>query len=88
MRLKLKLDGNENLLNYAFNNNETDETYSIRIEINDDLASMDVNGENVLSTFFDPQEIDRSGRIGLYKKWFIGEISFSNIQIKTPSNGD
>jgi len=80
-------DGDENLLNYAFYDNNTDEVYSIRIKINDDLAIMNVNGEDVLSTIFDKQEIDRSGRIGLFKKWFVGEITFSNIQVKA-SNGN
>jgi len=81
-------DGDENLLNYAFNDNETDEVYSVRIEINDDLAIMNVNGEDVLSTIFDKQEIDRSGRIGLFKKWFIGEITFSDIQVKTSNENN
>lgn len=81
-------DGDENLVNYAFNNNETDEVYSVRIDIKDDLASMDVNGENVLSSFFDKQEIDRTGRIGLFKQWLVGEITFSNIQVKTPNGED
>lgn len=80
-------EGDENRLNYVFNDNDTDEVYSVRIEINDDLAIMNVNGEDVLSTIFDRQEIDRSGRIGLFKKWFIGELTFSNIQVKT-SNGN
>jgi hypothetical protein len=57
------------------NNNETDEVYSVTIEI-------------VFSSFFDTEEIDRSGRIGLFKNWSIGEITFSNIQIKTPGDGD
>jgi len=77
----------ENLLNYAFNDNDTGEVYSVRIEIIDDLAIMDVNGENVLSTIFDTQEIDRTGRIGLFKKWLVGEITFSNIKIKTSNDG-
>jgi hypothetical protein len=57
--------------------------YSVTIEITDDIASMYVNGEKVFSSFFDTQEIDRSGRVGLLKKWFDPEITFSNIQIKT-----
>jgi hypothetical protein len=57
--------------------------YSVTIEITDDIASMYVNGEKVFSSFFDMQEIDRSGRVGLLKKWFDPEITFSNIQIKT-----
>ena len=81
-------EGDENLLNYAFNDNDTDEVYSVRIDISDDLAIMNVNGEDVLSTIFDKQEIDRSGRIGLFKKWFVGEITFSNIQVNTSNENN
>lgn len=72
----------ENFITYVFNDNDTDEVYHLIIEIKDDIASMDVNGERVFSTFFDTQEINHSGRIGLFKKWFIGEITFSNIQVE------
>jgi hypothetical protein len=68
--------------------NKSDKVYSVTIEIIGDLASMYVNGEKVLSTFFDTEEIDRSGRIGLFRNWAEGEIKFSNIQIKTPGDGD
>jgi alpha-glucoside transport system substrate-binding protein len=78
----------ENLLAFVDHNNDTDEVYSIKIEIVDDLANMYINGELALSSFFDPQEINRSGRIGLYKKWFVGETIFSNLKIKTPDVGD
>jgi hypothetical protein len=49
---------------------------------------MYVNGEEVLSSFFDTEEIDRSGRIALYRVWAEGEITFSNIQVKTLNNGE
>jgi len=81
-------DEDENNLAFNFRDNESDKVYSVTVEIIDDLASMYVNGEKVFSSFFDTEEIDRSGRIGLYKKWFVGEITFSNIQIKTPTDGD
>jgi hypothetical protein len=68
--------------------NDSDKVYSVTIEIIDDLASMYANGEKVLTSFFDTEEIDRSGRIGLLRNWFEGEITFSNIQIKTPGDGD
>jgi len=32
---------------------------------------MYVDGEKVLSTFFDPEEISPGGRIGLFKYWII-----------------
>jgi hypothetical protein len=54
----------------------------------DDLASMSVNGEKVLSAFFDPEEITPSGRIGLFKYWLDGEITFSNIQVKLSSGAE
>jgi hypothetical protein len=60
-----------------------DNIYSVTIEIVDDVASMVVNGDEVFSSFFDPGEIADSGRVGLLKKWFDQEITFSNIQIKT-----
>jgi hypothetical protein len=81
-------DEDENHLAFNFRDNNSDQVYSVTIEIVDDLASMYVNGEKVFSSFFDTEEIDRSGRIGLYKKWFVGEITFSNIQIKTPGDRD
>ena len=58
--------------------------YSVTIEIIDNTANMYVNGDKVLSSFFDTQEIDQSGRIGLLKKWFDPEVTFSNIRIRTP----
>lgn len=57
--------------------------YSLSIEIIDDLAILYVNGENVLSAVFDTQKIDRVGRIGLFTYWSDGEITFSNIEVKT-----
>jgi hypothetical protein len=68
--------------------NNSNKVYSVTIEITGDLARMYVNGEKVLSTFFDTEEIDRSGRIGLFRNWSEGGITFSNIQIKTPGDGD
>ena len=78
----------EEYLAYILHDNPSEKVYSVRVEILDDMASMYVNGEQVLSSFFDTEEIDRSGRIGLFKYWSDGEITFSNIQIKTPSDGD
>ena len=76
----------EDFLAYINHNNDTDELYMLKIEITDDLANMYVDDELVLSSFFDPQEIDRKGRIGLFKPWYIGELIFSNIQISTNSD--
>jgi hypothetical protein len=47
---------------------------------------MCVNGEQVLTAFFDSDEIDRSGRIGLHRGWAGARITFSNIKIKTRSS--
>jgi regulation of enolase protein 1 (concanavalin A-like superfamily) len=76
----------ENSLTFNFGDNNSDKVYSIIIEIIDDIASMYVNGEKVLSSFFHTEEIDRSGRVGLFRNWAVGEITFSNIQIKTRSS--
>ena len=65
--------------------NKTERVYSVTIEISEDLSIMYVNGEEVLSSFFDLEEIDRSGRIGLFRNWGEGEITFSNIQVKMPA---
>jgi hypothetical protein len=62
--------------------------YSVTIEIIDDVASMYVNGERVFSTFFDTEGINRGGRVGLLKKWFDPEITFSNVQIKALGDED
>jgi hypothetical protein len=79
----------ENFLAYSPSNIEfTDEIHSVMIEVIDDVASMYVDGEKVISTFFDTEEIDRDGRIGLHKPWVGSEITFSNISIRTPSDED
>ena len=63
--------------------NDSDKVYSVRIEIHDDIATMFIDGKKVFSTFFDTEEIDRSGKIGLYRNWAKGEITFANVQIRT-----
>jgi regulation of enolase protein 1 (concanavalin A-like superfamily) len=62
-------------------------TYSITIEIIDDIASMYVDGVKVVSAFI-PSETHRSGRIALAKWWESYEITYSNIRIKTYINGE
>jgi hypothetical protein len=61
--------------------------YSVTIEIIDDTANMYVDEDKVLSSIFDMKEIDRSGRIGLLKKWFDPEVTFTNVRVRS-SNGD
>ncbi|MCK5646563.1 MAG: toll/interleukin-1 receptor domain-containing protein, partial [Anaerolineales bacterium] len=79
----------ENFLAYSPSNIEfKDEIHSVMIEIIDDVASMYVDGEKVISTFFDSEEIDRDGRIGLHKLWVGSEITFSNILISRPGEED
>ena len=73
----------ENLMAFVPQYLQSDKVYKVVVEINDDLATMDVNGERVLSTFFDTEEIDRSGRVALLRYGESGEISFSNIQVKS-----
>lgn len=70
------------------NDNDINNVYSVTIEIIDDLISVDVNGENVLASFFNLEEIDRKGRIGLFRNWEEGEITFSNLWVTStePSN--
>lgn len=70
-------------LTYALHENPSERVYAVTVEVIDDMVSMSVNGEQVLSTFFDPEEISPSGRIGLFKYWLDGEITFSNIQVKS-----
>jgi len=69
-------------LTYALHENPSETDYALTVEVIDDMVIMSVNGEQVLSTFFDPGEISPSGRIGLFKYWLDGEITFSNIQVK------
>ena len=79
----------ENFLAFSPSNIEfKDKAYSVTIEIIDDVASMYVDGVKVISSFFDMDEFDRNGRIGLYKVWEGPEITFSNIQIRKPSDVD
>jgi hypothetical protein len=61
--------------------------YSVTIEITGGVASMLVNGSQVISRSFDRREINQSGRIGLLKKWFDPEVRFSNIRIRIPGDG-
>lgn len=78
----------ENFLAYAPSNIDfTDQVYAVEIEILGDVASMHVNGEKVLSTFFDTNEINRQGRIGLNKMWIGPEVTFSNIRVRVPADG-
>ncbi|MCJ7732957.1 MAG: toll/interleukin-1 receptor domain-containing protein [Anaerolineales bacterium] len=76
----------EEFLTYVLHDNPSETVYAVTVEVIDDMASMYVNGEKVLSTFFDPEEISPSGRIGLFKYWVDGEITFSNIQVRTSSS--
>ncbi len=62
----------ENFLAYIDHNNDTDE-HRLKIEIIDELANMYVNEKLVLSSFLDLKEIDREGRIALFKPWYVGE---------------
>ena len=79
----------ENFMMYAHSNiNFKIKPYEVMIEIKGDTAKMYVDGELVLSTFFDPNEFERKGRIGLHKNWQGSEITFSNIQVKSPSEED
>lgn len=73
----------ENLMAFVPQYLRSDQVYKVVVEINNDLATMDVNGERVLSTFLDTEEIDRRGRVALLRYWESGEISFSNIRIKS-----
>jgi len=78
----------ENYLEFTHSEvNLNKKVYSVIIEIKYDIASMQVNDEQVISSFFDPEEIYRSGRIGLLKKWFDPTVTFSNIRIRKSGNG-
>jgi len=74
----------ENILSFSPRDNESDEVYSVTIEIIDDVASMYVNGQKEISAIFDTKEIEGWGRIGLWKNWSVGDVIFSNIQLKIP----
>jgi hypothetical protein len=79
----------ENFLTYSPSNIDfKGQVYSVTIEIAGDVASMYVNGTKVLSTFFDTEEIEQWGKIGLHKPWVGSEISFSNVRIKSSEDGD
>ena len=70
------------------NNDFPGKLYEVEIEVAGNNASMSVDGAKVLSTVFDPEEIDDRGRIGLHKKqWTSPEITFSNIALRTGSDG-
>jgi hypothetical protein len=78
----------ENRLAWNFSDVDLDSgVYSVTIEIIEHIASMYVNGDQVLSSSFDTGEIDQDGRIGLLKKWWDPEVTFSNIRIKKPGDG-
>jgi hypothetical protein len=78
----------ENILVFSPWDNESDEVFSVTIEIIDDVASMYVDGQKVLSTIFDTEEVEGWGRIGLWKNWSVGDVIFSNIQIKVSDETD
>ena len=58
--------------------------YSLTIIIEGNFASLQVNGEEVFAVVFDQEEINSSGRIGLLKKWYNPEITFSNLELTRP----
>jgi len=78
----------ENYLAFTQRSNDSGEVYSVTIEIMDDVATMYVDGEKVISTFFDTEEIEGMGRIGLWKNWSVEKVVFSNIDIKIPDKAD
>lgn len=63
---------------------ENNRTYSFTIEILDDKALLFLDGEKIVSATL-PTRINRSGQIGLYKYWAVPEVTFSNIEVKVPS---
>ena len=71
---------------YPSDVNLNDRGYSITIEIIEDVANLYVNGDKVFSAVFDLKEIDRSGKIGLLKKWFDPEVTFTNIRVRSSSD--
>ena len=79
-----KYHDGENNLAFSPRDNETDEVYSVVIEITDDVASMVVNGQKEIAAIFDREEIEGWGRVGLWKNWSVGDVIFSDIEIKTP----
>jgi hypothetical protein len=64
--------------------NKPSQVYRVKIEIIDDLVVIQVNDQEVLSAILDQDEINHSGRIGLFRNWSDGEITFSNIRAKSP----
>jgi len=79
----------EYFLTYAESNlNFSANSYSVTVEIIGDTAALYVDGIKVLATFFDLDEISRQGRIGLYKFWERPEVTFSNLRVKTPEEGE
>lgn len=63
------------------------QTYAVTIEVIDDTASLFVDGRKVISAPLD-DEVNRSGRIALFRYWPAEEVTFSNIQVKTRGSGD
>jgi hypothetical protein len=79
-------DGENFLAHYYPKGDINKGVYSTNIEIIDNTATIVVNGERVIFTLFDTDEIDRDGRIGLLKPWHSPGVIFSNIRIKVPTN--
>lgn len=72
---------------FISHDNHSNEVYRVNIAVKDGIASLIVNGENVLSAILEPNKNNYSGRIGLFRNWAEGEITFSNIQVKFSTDG-
>ena len=56
-------------------------TFTMKIEIIGDKATLYVDGEKIASTFL-PSDIKKKGRVGLHKYWKRPKVTYSNIVIK------
>ena len=61
--------------------------HTLGIRIADRQAALTWDGREIVSTFLG-DEINSTGRIGLYKYWERPEMTFSNVRVRVPGQGD
>jgi hypothetical protein len=59
--------------------------HTISVSIVDRMASLFIDGEEIATVFLE-ENINTSGRIGLFKYWEIHDVVFSSIRVREPGS--
>jgi hypothetical protein len=64
-----------------------DQAHTLGIRVADGRATLSWDGREIVSAFLG-DDINSTGRIGLYKYWERPEMTFSNVRVRVPKQGD